>query len=44
MPEFHVMEADHQLWKQAVLAGELELAEINTEPFRLLSLQAARQK
>ena len=44
MPEFHAMEADHQLWKQAVLAGELELAEINTEPFQLLSLQAARQK
>ncbi len=44
MPEFHAMEADHQLWKQAVLAGELELAEIDTEPFRLLSLQAARQK
>jgi alkanesulfonate monooxygenase SsuD/methylene tetrahydromethanopterin reductase-like flavin-dependent oxidoreductase (luciferase family) len=33
MPEFHEREADHQQWKQAVLAGELELEEIDTEPF-----------
>ena len=44
MPEFHAMDADHQVWKQAVLAGEIALAEINTEPFRLLSLQAAKTK
>jgi len=44
MPEFHAMEPDHQEWKRAVLAGEVELAEIDTEPFKLLSLQAIKQK
>ena len=38
------MEPDHQEWKRSVLAGELELAEIDTEPFNLLSLQAIKQK
>ncbi len=31
MPEFHAREPEHQAWKQAVLAGELELEEIDTE-------------
>jgi alkanesulfonate monooxygenase SsuD/methylene tetrahydromethanopterin reductase-like flavin-dependent oxidoreductase (luciferase family) len=44
MPEFHAMEDDHRQWKQAVLAGEVELAEIDTEPFRLLRLQAASKE
>ena len=44
MPEFHAMEPDHQEWKRDVLASELELAEIDTEPFKLLSLQAIKQK
>ncbi len=34
MPEFHAMEPEHQAWKQKVLAGELELAEIDTDPYR----------
>ena len=31
--EFHDRESSHQEWKQAVLAGELELEELDTEPF-----------
>ena len=33
MPEFHGREPEHQAWKQSVLAGELELEELDTEPF-----------
>lgn len=33
MPEFHAREPEHQAWKQAVLGGELELENIDTEPF-----------
>ncbi len=33
MPEFHDLDKEHQEWKQAVLAGELELEEINTDDF-----------
>ncbi len=34
MPEFHAMEPEHQAWKQKVLAGEIQLEEIDTQPFR----------
>jgi len=44
MPEFHAMEPEHQSWKQSVLAGETELAEIDTEPFKLLSMQSTKWK
>ena len=33
MPEFHGREAEHQEWKRAVLAGELELEEVDTDPY-----------
>ena len=33
MPEFHAREPEHQEWKQAVLRGEIEIEEIDTEPF-----------
>jgi len=33
MPEFQAREKEHQQWKQAVLSGELELEEIDTDPF-----------
>jgi len=33
MPEFHAREPEHQEWKRAVLAGEIELQEIDTQPF-----------
>jgi alkanesulfonate monooxygenase SsuD/methylene tetrahydromethanopterin reductase-like flavin-dependent oxidoreductase (luciferase family) len=37
MPEFHDREAAHQEWKRAVLAQEIELEEIDTEPFNVTS-------
>ena len=33
MPELHAGEDEHQAWKQAVLAGDIELDELDTEPF-----------
>ena len=30
MPEFHALEPEHQAWKQAVLAGEIELEKLDT--------------
>ena len=30
MPEFQGREPEHQAWKQAVLAGEIDLEEIDT--------------
>ena len=32
MPEFHERDAEHQEWKQAVLAGDIELEEVDTSP------------
>ena len=32
MPEFHAREPEHQKWKAAVLAGEIELEEVDTQP------------
>jgi alkanesulfonate monooxygenase SsuD/methylene tetrahydromethanopterin reductase-like flavin-dependent oxidoreductase (luciferase family) len=31
MPEFHAREPEHQAWKRAVLAGEIQLEEVNLE-------------
>ena len=33
MPEFHAREPEHQAWKRAVLAGEIEIEELSTEPY-----------
>lgn len=33
MPEFQSREEEHQQWKRAVLNGELQLEEIDTDPF-----------
>jgi alkanesulfonate monooxygenase SsuD/methylene tetrahydromethanopterin reductase-like flavin-dependent oxidoreductase (luciferase family) len=33
MPEFQAAEPEHQKWKQGVLAGDIELEEIDTSPF-----------
>jgi alkanesulfonate monooxygenase SsuD/methylene tetrahydromethanopterin reductase-like flavin-dependent oxidoreductase (luciferase family) len=35
MPEFHADEPAHQDWKRAVLAGEIVLEDIDTEPFNI---------
>jgi len=40
MPEFHAKEAEHQEWKDAVLAGKIVLEDIDTEPYNF----AARGK
>jgi hypothetical protein len=32
MPEFHAREPEHQEWKRGVLAGEIRLEKIDTEP------------
>ena len=34
MPEFHAHEPAQQAWKRQVLSREIELEEINTDPFR----------
>ena len=34
MPEFHANEPAHQAWKQQVMNGDIELAEIDTTPHR----------
>jgi hypothetical protein len=34
MPEFHANQPAHEEWKAKVLAGEIELEEIDTEPFQ----------
>jgi len=39
MPEFQERDAEHQEWKQAVLAGDLELEEMDTARFTTHSLQ-----
>jgi len=46
MGEFHDLEADHQEWKQAVLAGEIELEEADTKDysFRSTATPATRKQ
>ena len=34
MPEFTGKEAEHAEWKRKVLAGEIELEEIDTTPYK----------
>ncbi|MEO5724876.1 MAG: hypothetical protein ABIQ39_10585, partial [Ilumatobacteraceae bacterium] len=44
MPEFHALEPEHQRWRQGVLGGEIELDDIDTQPFNEVSLQSAKWK
>jgi alkanesulfonate monooxygenase SsuD/methylene tetrahydromethanopterin reductase-like flavin-dependent oxidoreductase (luciferase family) len=44
MPEFHDREPEHQQWKQAVLSGDIELEELDTEPFNVRSNQTPTTK
>jgi alkanesulfonate monooxygenase SsuD/methylene tetrahydromethanopterin reductase-like flavin-dependent oxidoreductase (luciferase family) len=37
MPEFQARESEHQEWKRGVLAGEIELEAIDTEPYNVTS-------
>lgn len=34
MPEFHADEPEHQAWKQGVMAGDIQLEEIDTTAFK----------
>ena len=40
MPEFHADDARHQEWKQGVLAGEVELEDIDLTPYLMQTLAA----
>jgi hypothetical protein len=44
MPEFHALEPEHQEWKQRVLAGELDLEEIDTAPYNFISPASSNWK
>ena len=44
MPEFHAKEEEQQAWKRAVLAGEIELEDIDTNPYKIDSLQTPVSK
>ena len=44
MPEFHADEPAHQAWKRGVLAGEIELEEIDTTPYNMRSNQTPTKK
>ncbi len=39
MPEFHERDARHQEWKQAVLAGEIQLEDIDTDLYQMITNQ-----
>jgi hypothetical protein len=42
LPEFHGYEAEHQKWKQAVLSGEIQLEEVDTEDFNFQKAAAKK--
>ena len=44
MPEFHAQEADHAAWKADVLAGRIELEDIDTAPHHMVSNQTPKSK
>lgn len=44
MPEFHGREPEHQEWKQKVLAGEIQLEEIDVDPFNTPTNQTPSAK
>jgi len=44
MPEFHAGEAEHQEWKRKVLAGAIDLEEVDTSPYNMRSNQTPTKK
>ena len=44
MPEFQAREPEHLEWKAGVLAGEIELDEIDTAPFNYVTSQTPAAK
>ncbi len=41
MPEFHAMEPEHEAWKADVLAGNIVLEDLETQPYDIFSHQNA---
>ena len=39
MPEFHAREAEHQRWKADVLAGRIDLPELDTDTYKVYAHQ-----
>ena len=44
LPEFHADEDNHQGWKQSVLSGETVLEDLDTEQYKVESLQTPVSK
>ncbi len=44
MPEFHDREPEHQAWKRSVLAGDIELEELDTEPYDVRTYQSVSKE
>ena len=44
MPEFQARDSAHQVWKQGVLGGQIELAEIDTTPYQKRAIADPGQK
>jgi len=44
MPEFHAQEPEHEEWKRGVLAGEIDLPEIDTAPYQMATNQTPSAK
>ncbi len=44
MPEFHALEPEHQAWREGVLSGAIDLPEIDTTPYQMVSNQTPAAK
>ena len=44
MPEFTERHSEHEAWKAAVLNGEIELEDIDTDPYSFSTRQAPSKK
>ncbi len=44
MPEYQAREPAHQAWKEKVLAGEIQLEDIDTDPYNMVSNQTPTGK
>ncbi len=44
MPEFRERQGDHDAWKEGVLAGEIELERIDTDPYQMVTNQTPTEK
>ncbi len=44
MPQFHARDEKHQAWKEAVLAGDIELEEIDTDVYQMITNQTPKER